>query len=318
MDFWKAVKNYGEQVKACPECGKEWRMKDWPVMPSSGKPKRTCCLTAGWNNKKKYEARKKVVGKVELWRCLRCDEHKPASEFRREPQGTVRSSCRQCHSKKYSGYKSPSEKKIESEKKKRRARKENELIECGRCQRAIKRKYWPKTKDGKRKAKICCSEKTTKQLNRILLKKGRRFCGSCNRILDVSAFSARSDGKLFNPCIECRKLNQTRQASNEKRDIAIKSTDDGTLTKEAVKQLFISQKECLVCNTPMRFEDKTMDHVVPLSKGGAHSVRNVMIMCYSCNSRKSAKNPSEWFESLPYEAKARIKSENHIDMGLFE
>ena len=42
---------YGQQ-KACSECGKTWLLKDWPKVQSSGKPKRTCCLTAGWNNKK--------------------------------------------------------------------------------------------------------------------------------------------------------------------------------------------------------------------------------------------------------------------------
>lgn len=35
----------------------------------------------------------------------------------------------------------------------------------------------------------------------------------------------------------------------------------------------------------------TMDHFVPLSKGGAHGIHNIMPACRRCNTRKSARDP---------------------------
>lgn len=41
---------------------------------------------------------------------------------------------------------------------------------------------------------------------------------------------------------------------------------------------------CVYCDRQM--QRLTMDHIVPLSKGGSHTVSNVVPACKSCNSRK--------------------------------
>lgn len=38
----------------------------------------------------------------------------------------------------------------------------------------------------------------------------------------------------------------------------------------------------------------TLDHVVPLSRGGKHVVENLVPACADCNRRKHAKTPDEW------------------------
>lgn len=40
------------------------------------------------------------------------------------------------------------------------------------------------------------------------------------------------------------------------------------------------------------------DHIVPLSKGGAHVIENLCIACPKCNLSKQAKSPSEWSSGL--------------------
>ena len=40
------------------------------------------------------------------------------------------------------------------------------------------------------------------------------------------------------------------------------------------------------------------DHVVPLSKGGGNSIRNIVLACPSCNRRKCARDPIDWAQSL--------------------
>ena len=40
--------------------------------------------------------------------------------------------------------------------------------------------------------------------------------------------------------------------------------------------------------------DLTMDHLVPLSRGGGHTASNVVPACLHCNSAKGARTPEEW------------------------
>ena len=43
-------------------------------------------------------------------------------------------------------------------------------------------------------------------------------------------------------------------------------------------------------------EDLTIDHIVPLSDGGSHSLDNLCVACTSCNCSKGAKDLDEWIE----------------------
>lgn len=42
----------------------------------------------------------------------------------------------------------------------------------------------------------------------------------------------------------------------------------------------------------------TLDHVIPLSKGGKHSIDNVVPACLHCNDSKGARTPEQWLQSL--------------------
>ena len=39
---------------------------------------------------------------------------------------------------------------------------------------------------------------------------------------------------------------------------------------------------------------KTIDHVLPISRGGDHSMANLVVACKPCNSQKQASTPEEW------------------------
>lgn len=56
-------------------------------------------------------------------------------------------------------------------------------------------------------------------------------------------------------------------------------------------------KTCRWCGTDCA-EDYHIDHVVPLSKGGAHRLGNLAIACPPCNLRKNAKLPEEFEAEL--------------------
>ncbi len=47
---------------------------------------------------------------------------------------------------------------------------------------------------------------------------------------------------------------------------------------------------CFLCNSK---ENITIDHVIPICRGGTHSIGNLLSLCQSCNSKKGSKFLSE-------------------------
>ena len=82
-------------------------------------------------------------------------------------------------------------------------------------------------------------------------------------------------------------------------------TDDGTVTAEHIDQ----RKNCLYCGTKLTDKNRTLDHMIPLSKGGQHSAANVVECCKSCNSRKHAKDFGQWLDELEPQDRRRAERE---------
>lgn len=52
--------------------------------------------------------------------------------------------------------------------------------------------------------------------------------------------------------------------------------------------------ECHYCKGSFPPSKCDQDHAVPLSRGGAHDISNLVIACLHCNRQKHAKTPEEW------------------------
>jgi len=87
-----------------------------------------------------------------------------------------------------------------------------------------------------------------------------------------------------------RRYRQTAKgrATAARRDAkrrAILGDTECTLTHEEWEQILERNKHrCYYCGKKLK--RLTMDHVVPLSKGGKHTKENIVPACKSCNSRK--------------------------------
>lgn len=65
----------------------------------------------------------------------------------------------------------------------------------------------------------------------------------------------------------------------------------GQLTLADIRSLRKRQKKCLCGARFTKDNPPTIDHVVPLSRGGAHTKGNIQLLCWPCNKKKSAKDP---------------------------
>jgi len=55
---------------------------------------------------------------------------------------------------------------------------------------------------------------------------------------------------------------------------------------------------CGYCNQPIAPGDLTMDHIVPIARGGKSVKGNVIPCCKECNTRKKELLPMEWEQFL--------------------
>ncbi len=46
---------------------------------------------------------------------------------------------------------------------------------------------------------------------------------------------------------------------------------------------------CFYCNAQLTFNESTLDHVIPLSKGGSNRIENLVLACSDCNQKKDNK-----------------------------
>ena len=88
-----------------------------------------------------------------------------------------------------------------------------------------------------------------------------------------------------------KKANPERRNANEARRHARKKNapiNDFTAEQWIAMKLFYDNR-CAYCQK--KFKKLTMDHVIPLSKGGAHTMSNIVPSCQSCNFHKHTSPP---------------------------
>lgn len=60
----------------------------------------------------------------------------------------------------------------------------------------------------------------------------------------------------------------------------------------------ICDEQCFYCNAYVEYSKRTIDHLTPLSRGGTHTVDNLVMSCGSCNSSKHNLTYEEYMEKI--------------------
>lgn len=85
-----------------------------------------------------------------------------------------------------------------------------------------------------------------------------------------------------------------RLHTEKRRALKYSNTPIDELLTEAQWRDILDQyhHRCAYCGS--KLDKLTIDHVVPLIKGGKHSASNVVPACLHCNSSKKDKTPEQW------------------------
>lgn len=139
-------------------------------------------------------------------------------------------------------------------------------------------------------------------------------CLSCKNIIPLEGFTYSKRGRFQRAsyCKECfngryknpeksrEYTRRYRERHNERwrashrihqfnRRSKIKASEDGTVTDDFLIQL-LRKDLCYWCGRYVNIENRTIEHVVELSRGGPHSASNLTMACLSCNSSRKNKN----------------------------
>ena len=86
-----------------------------------------------------------------------------------------------------------------------------------------------------------------------------------------------------------KKNKARRRLIDQRRRTALASGGVFAVAPKDIRRLYSSA--CRGCGTT---KEITADHIVPLSRGGRHSIGNLQPLCRQCNSSKKDKLMIEW------------------------
>ncbi len=100
-------------------------------------------------------------------------------------------------------------------------------------------------------------------------------------------FEVRISYQEFESLLKIARLNSITRS--KKQELIKDRRQEFQRSRKYIMLAMIEDGHIYACNECHSSSDITIDHVVPLSRGGSDELENLQFLCRSCNSRKSAK-----------------------------
>lgn len=96
-----------------------------------------------------------------------------------------------------------------------------------------------------------------------------------------------------------KNLLQSRLNAKQGRARRKNAKNHMKVTAAEIVDLFKKQRgKCAICHKKITIDNKNVDHIVPLAKGGLHEIKNIQLTCPPCNAYKHDRDPIDYMQKI--------------------
>lgn len=132
------------------------------------------------------------------------------------------------------------------------------------------------------------------------------YCQTCNQLHYYNREKARIYQQAYR---ENNAEYAARHRLHQHRRRQKTQGPENALTGEDAKKLY-AKKRCSYCRAILTTKTRTIDHVIPLARGGQHAMSNLVAACRECNCSKGAKTKEEFLTWRRERCKTSRKEHN--------
>ena len=171
----------------------------------------------------------------------------------------------------------------------------NDYISCNKCLRNLPKQNFAKASNTARgyqyKCKSCASKYHAINIEKIKTNKRKYYLLNRDYILKKSLQWQKdnADKVIAKNKAWAERNPEKRLERTQRRRTKLRGNLAYSVTKKELKKLYSSP--CAYCKSN---EKISIDHVIPIARGGTHSIGNILPACSKCNSSKGAKTIQEW------------------------
>lgn len=112
-----------------------------------------------------------------------------------------------------------------------------------------------------------------------------KFCANCLTVRPLKEFTKKL--KSWGYCKDCNTIKTTEYLARKKGSkILVSFTKKDIIKRDGLY--------CYLCKKLLTEKEATLDHIIPLARGGDHKPENIKVACLSCNSSKNKKTLTEY------------------------
>lgn len=233
------------------------------------------------------------IGKL---RCARCKKILPATSDHfhkgKDTKEGFKSACITCRSEKAKKYRNKYRDEIID-------RERQDRINNPKKYAVYSKKYYNKIKDTeeyKSKQKKWWESYYNRHQDKLVKKQRERYKNDPKKYIKITKeYQSTPKGQL------------SVKRNNHKRRERERNSLNWFTEKDWIRCIEHFNNECCYCGAVV--DKPTMEHFIPLSKGGEFSPKNILPACLSCNSSKHVNSFEEWYPRQDFHS---VKRENKI------